>query len=54
MKKIYESADGLYFKHFQKEAPQNVKSLEKIIEDKKRKKIERKERMQKEGEGQHR
>ena len=37
-----EYIEMLYFKHFQKEAPENVKSIEKIIKDNKRKKTERK------------
>ena len=38
-----EYIEELYFKHFKKEAPENVKSIERIVKDKRRKKIERKE-----------
>ena len=49
-----EYIEELYFKHFQKEAPENVKSIEKNIKDNKRKKTERKERKLEEGDARHR
>ena len=40
----------LYRKHFNKEWPDNVRSIEQMVEDRKRKKAERKARKQKEAE----
>jgi hypothetical protein len=36
-----EYIEELYFKHFKKEAPENVLSIEQIIENKQRKKAEK-------------
>ena len=36
--------EGLYFKRFGKDRPENVRSIEQIVKDKKRKQLERKQR----------
>ncbi len=36
--------DHLYFKNFGKERPENVRSIEQMVNDKKRKQLERKQR----------
>jgi hypothetical protein len=36
--------ESLYFKRFNKKKPENVRSVEQIVKDKKKKQLERKER----------
>jgi len=44
--------EELYFKHFKKNQPDNVRSIEQMVKDYNRKKEERRERRQKEKESQ--
>ena len=37
-----EYIEELYFKHFKREAPENVRSIEQIIKEKRRKQVEKK------------
>jgi len=39
-----EFIEKIYFKHFKKKAPENVRSIEQMLKDKKRKKAESKAR----------
>jgi hypothetical protein len=42
--------ENIYYKRFGKEGPENIRSIEQIVKDKKRKQLERKERKLKEKE----
>ena len=43
-KPLPDFIEDLYFKRFNKEKPTNVRSVEQIVKDKKKKQLERKER----------
>ncbi len=43
--------EKIYFKHFKKERPESVRSIEQIVKDRNRKRAERKERKRKAAEG---
>ena len=42
-----EYIEELFFKHFKRKVPENVRSIERVVKDKKRKQIEKKERKRK-------
>ena len=45
--------ETLYWKRFKKERPDNVRSIERMVKEKKQKQAERKARKQKKSEGEH-